>query len=47
MPVYVVQGTGGVLLSGKWIEPHPEWSAKRLMKYGYGRVRLLGNNLKY
>ena len=27
-PVYVVQGTAGALIKGKFIRPSPEWSAK-------------------
>lgn len=35
-PIYVVQGTAGALINEKWVKPAPEWSLKRLLKYGYG-----------
>ena len=46
-PVYVVQGTSGALLKTKWGKPAPEWSAKRESLYGYGRITIKPNELKY
>jgi hypothetical protein len=45
--VYVVQGTAGALMGYKWISPTPEWSAHRGNKYGFGRIEIRGNSLKY
>ena len=41
-PVYVVQGTSGAMLKNKWVSPTPEWSARRLSRYGYGRITIKG-----
>ena len=46
-PIYVVQGTAGALVHNSWVNPSPEWSMKRLMKYGYGQVTVKANYLKY
>jgi hypothetical protein len=46
-PVYVVQGTAGALIKGKFVTPTPEWSCKRALHYGYGRITIKGNQLKY
>lgn len=50
-PIYVVQGTSGALITtGKkdhWISPTPEWSLRRIRKYGYGQVTIKANYLKY
>ena len=46
-PVYVVQGTAGALVKGKFIKPHPEWSCKALQQYGYGRITIKGGHLNY
>ena len=46
-PVYVVQGTAGALANSKYVNPAPEWSAKRAKAYGYGRITIKGNTLKY
>lgn len=46
-PVYVVQGTAGALIREKFIKPKPEWSVLRQDKYGYGRMTIKGNELKY
>lgn len=46
-PVYVVQGTAGALIKGKFVSPTPEWSCKRAMHYGYGRITIKGSQLKY
>jgi hypothetical protein len=43
----VVQGTAGALVHNSWVDPVPEWSMKRLMKYGYGQVTVKANYLKY
>lgn len=46
-PVYIVQGTAGALSHEKWIDPLPEWSMKRISKYGFGKITITGNALKY
>ena len=46
-PVYVVQGTAGALVKGKFVSPSPEWSCKRALHYGYGRITIKGSQLKY
>jgi hypothetical protein len=46
-PVYVVQGTAGALIKGKFVTPTPEWSCKRSLQYGYGRIIVKGSQLKY
>jgi hypothetical protein len=46
-PVYVVQGTAGALIRETYIKPQPEWSIKRMNKYGYGKIQIKGNTLKY
>lgn len=46
-PIYVVQGTAGALIKGKFVKPAPEWSAKTSELYGYGRVTIKGGHLKY
>lgn len=46
-PVYVVQGTAGGLIRNNWKEPQPSWSIKRELKYGYGRITIQYNTLKY
>ena len=46
-PIYVVQATGGAMLYRNWVEPVPEWSIKQMLKYGYGRVTIVQNTLKY
>lgn len=46
-PIYVVQGTAGALIREKFIKPKPEWSAVRMERYGYGRMLIKGNTLKY
>lgn len=43
----MVQGTSGALIRDEWRNPAPEWSVKRLLSYGYGRVQIRGNELKY
>ena len=35
------------MISEKWIEPTPEWSMKRSLKYGYGQITVKANYLKY
>lgn len=46
-PVYVVQGTAGALIRERFVKPAPEWSVTRQEKYGYGRMIIKGNTLKY
>jgi acid phosphatase type 7 len=46
-PVYVVQGTAGALIKGKFLTPTPEWSAKTSKSYGYGRITIKGDDLRY
>jgi len=46
-PVYVVQGTAGALIKGKFVSPAPEWSAKTFKNYGYGRITIKGGDLRY
>ena len=47
-PVYVVQGTSGAYMKTKWVKPTPEWSAKKLSKFGYGRITVKGKQeLRY
>lgn len=46
-PVYVVQGTAGALIRERFIKPKPSWSAVRMERYGYGRMIIKGNHLKY
>ena len=46
-PVYVVQGTGGALRNDHPLDEKPVWSIKRLTKYGFGRVTIKENVLKY
>ncbi len=46
-PVYVVQGSAGALIREKWINPKPEWSLRRMLHYGYGRIQIKGKTLKY
>lgn len=46
-PVYVVQGTAGALIKGKFVSPAPEWSCKTSKQYGYGRITIKGNHLRY
>ena len=46
-PVYVVQGTAGALVTSKFLTPAPDWSCKRGMHYGYGRITIKGDNLSY
>ena len=46
-PIYVVQATGGAMLYRHWVDPVPEWSIKQMLKYGYGRVTIIKNVLKY
>lgn len=46
-PIYIVQGSGGALIRQKYVDPLPEWSLKRMKKYGYGKVRIVGNTLRY
>lgn len=46
-PVYVVQGTAGALMGYKWISPTPEWSAKKGTTYGFGKIEIKANSLKY
>lgn len=45
--MYVVQGSAGALIREKWIFPKPEWSISRQLHYGYGRIRITGNTLRY
>jgi hypothetical protein len=45
--VYVVQGTAGALIRERWIKPQPEWSIKRMNMYGYGKIQIKGNTLRY
>lgn len=35
------------MVHNSWINPVPEWSMKRFMKYGYGQVTVKANYLKY
>lgn len=46
-PIYVVQGTAGALIKDKWVTPTPEWSIKRIKRYGYGKISIKNNVLKY
>jgi hypothetical protein len=46
-PVYMTQGTAGALIKEKFVKPAPEWSASRQDKYGYGKIIIKGNRLKY
>lgn len=46
-PVYMTQGTAGALINEKYIKPAPEWAVSRQDKYGYGRIIIKGNQLKY
>ena len=48
-PAYVVQGTGGCLLSlpEVWRDPQPAWSAKRAMHYGMAVVDANATHLQY
>jgi hypothetical protein len=46
-PVYVVQGTAGALGNRKFVKPAPEWSVKVGKEYGYGRITIRGDTLKY
>ena len=46
-PIYVVQGTAGALINEKWIDPKPEWSVKRILKYGFGGITIKENLLEY
>jgi hypothetical protein len=47
VPIYVVQGSAGALIREVYVNPKPEWSIKRMNKYGYGRIQIKGNTLKY
>lgn len=48
-PAYVVQGTGGCLLSSSdvWMEPKPVWSATRANHYGYAMLEANATHLHY
>ena len=46
-PVYVVQGTAGALIRERFVKPAPEWSVTRQEKYGYGRMLIKGDTLRY
>ena len=42
-----MQGTSGALIRNEWRNPAPEWSLKRMLSYGYGRIEIKENLLKY
>lgn len=42
-----MQGTAGALIHETWIDPIPEWSLIRMQRYGFGRITITGNALKY
>ena len=41
------QGTAGVFLDHKFVEPQPSWSAQRLANWGYGRLTVNQTHLQY
>ena len=43
----MVQGTSGALIRNNWVDPVPQWSIKRMLSYGYGRITIKGNRLQY
>lgn len=46
-PIYITQGTAGAMIREKWLEPTPEWSAGKNLKFGYGRMTFFPNNTIY
>jgi hypothetical protein len=43
----MTQGTAGALIRETYVKPAPEWAVSRQDKYGYGRMIIKGNQLKY
>jgi len=46
-PIYIVQGTAGALQIEKWVTPQPAWSLIRQQYYGFGRMDIEGNTIRY
>jgi hypothetical protein len=43
----MTQGTAGALIRETYVKPAPNWAVSRQDKYGYGRMIIKGNQLKY
>ena len=42
-----MQGTAGALIREQYVNPSPAWSLRHDNKYGFGRIEIKENVLKY